>query len=111
MNAQPIKVLYIAGYGRSGSTLLGNILGQIDGFFFVSEIHNIWTHIAEDRLCACGQTISRCPVWSEIIATAFGGYPGIDLQQMQALRDRSIPDRHALLRAAPFLRRRSMAQL
>jgi hypothetical protein len=28
-----IKVLYIAGWGRSGSTILGNILGQVAGFF------------------------------------------------------------------------------
>ena len=29
----PVKVLFILGASRSGSTILGNILGQIDGFF------------------------------------------------------------------------------
>ena len=32
------KVLFIGGYGRSGSTLLDRLLGQIDGFVSVGEV-------------------------------------------------------------------------
>ena len=35
--SQKIEVLLIAGYGRSGSTLLDRILGQIDQFVSVGE--------------------------------------------------------------------------
>jgi hypothetical protein len=33
MGSPAVKVLYIIGWGRNGSTLLGNFLGEIDGFF------------------------------------------------------------------------------
>ena len=36
-----VKVVYIAGMGRSGSTLLGSLLGQLDGFFFVGEFRHL----------------------------------------------------------------------
>jgi hypothetical protein len=32
-----VKVLYIGGYGRSGSTLLERVLAQIDGFVFLEN--------------------------------------------------------------------------
>jgi len=32
------RVLYIAGWGRSGSTILDNVLGQVDGFFSAGEL-------------------------------------------------------------------------
>jgi hypothetical protein len=33
-----IRVLYIAGPSRSGSTLIGRILGEIPGFFDTGEL-------------------------------------------------------------------------
>jgi len=33
------KVLYIAGWGRSGSTILDNVLGQLDGCFSTGELN------------------------------------------------------------------------
>ncbi len=33
MQSNKIKVLYIAGYSFSGSTILANVLGEIEGFF------------------------------------------------------------------------------
>ena len=42
MATDKIKVLYIAGNGRSGSTLLGVLLGQIPGFFNVGEVRRVW---------------------------------------------------------------------
>ena len=56
---QQLKVLYIAGEGRSGSTILGNILSQIDGFFSVGEMHHIWDRgFIENWRCSCGATFS-----------------------------------------------------
>lgn len=34
----PLKVLYVMGAGRSGSTILGVALGNCDGFFFAGEL-------------------------------------------------------------------------
>jgi hypothetical protein len=62
------KVIYIAGAGRSGSTILDSILGQIPGFFSVGELHFIWKRgLVENRLCACGMRFAECPAWKEIL--------------------------------------------
>ena len=36
--SERVKVLYIVGMGRSGSTILANSLGEVDGFFSAGEI-------------------------------------------------------------------------
>ena len=36
-----LKVLYIAGWGRSGSTILQNMLGEIEGFQPLGELYSI----------------------------------------------------------------------
>jgi len=57
-------VLYIAGYGRSGSTVLDVLLGAHQRTVSVGEM----TYVARDwnlegRRCACGNTYARCPFW------------------------------------------------
>ena len=37
-----IKVIAIVGLGRSGSTLLERILGQLEHFISCGELHQIW---------------------------------------------------------------------
>lgn len=63
-----IKVLYILGIGRSGSTLLDILLGEFDGFFSAGELQSLWEGaILEGRLCGCGAPVSECPMWSCIL--------------------------------------------
>lgn len=63
-----LKILYIAGFGRSGSTLLNNILGQVQGVFAAGEIYYFWQRLMrEGRLCGCGLVGSDCAVWSTVI--------------------------------------------
>ena len=67
-----IKVLFISGVGRSGSTILGNILGEIDGCFCAGEILNIFKrYLREDKPCGCGEVLSNCPMWGEVFNRAF----------------------------------------
>ena len=90
-----MKVLYIAGSGRSGSTLLDQVLGQLDGFFSVGELDNIWERgMLADRRCGCGLSFSRCPTWTAVLKRAFGGPDGVDPRRMAAAgRDRTGPRR------------------
>jgi hypothetical protein len=68
-------VLYIGGYGRSGSTVLDRVLGALPGAISVGEIRSIWGAVLrEDRLCACGRPFSACPFWTEVGERAFGGW-------------------------------------
>lgn len=67
------KVLYIAGFGRSGSTIIANSLGRVDGLFSAGEMNFIWKHtFLENRLCGCGRPLRECPVWSEVFVRVFG---------------------------------------
>lgn len=69
----PVKVLYIIGWGRSGSTLIDNLLGEIDGFFSTGELRNLWHEgLQENRKCGCGELVIHCPVWSSVLRKVFG---------------------------------------
>ncbi|MGH3470664.1 MAG: sulfotransferase [Nocardioidaceae bacterium] len=66
------KVVYIGGYGRSGSTLLDHLLGQIDGFCSVGEVRHVLPEgVAENRRCGCGQRFAECPFWRAVMGYAF----------------------------------------
>jgi hypothetical protein len=87
-----VKVLYIAGSGRSGSTLLTQILDQVDGVTGSGELRFLWERgLLEDRLCGCGKHFSHCPVWKAVIDEAFGGPRGVDAQA--AVADLAGPSR------------------
>ena len=93
-----IKVLYIAGWGRSGSTLLGNILGEIEGFFHGGEFNFIWEHnLIDNRLCGCGVPFDECEVWGSVMERAFGGMNGVDVREMIRLQDLGARTRHVPL--------------
>ena len=66
-------VLYVAGAGRSGSTLLASVLGQSDGVVDVGEVWKIWRLRDEPgRRCGCGAALSTCPFWSAVEDAAPG---------------------------------------
>lgn len=86
MSDNKVKVLYIAGFERSGSTIVNRVLGQIDGFVAWGELRDIWQHgIIENRSCTCGAMFKECPVWTKIIDTAFGGIDRVKAQEMTKL--------------------------
>ncbi len=95
MSPGRMKVLYIVGLGRSGSTILANSLGQIDGFSSVGEVCYMWKHnFIENRLCGCGRPFYDCPVWTEVVQKAFGGPDGVDARRMIGLQHSAARTRH-----------------
>ncbi|HUG17291.1 MAG TPA: sulfotransferase [Thermomicrobiales bacterium] len=61
-------MLSLTGGGRSGSTILGNVLGQVGGFFHGGELCYLWNRgVRQDALCGCGVPFSKCPVWTEVM--------------------------------------------
>jgi hypothetical protein len=90
-----VKVLYVVGLGRSGSTILSNSLGQIPGFFSGGELNFIWRHnVIENRLCGCGRPFRECPVWTRVMDEAFGGMDGRDPREMMRLQNLGTRTRH-----------------
>lgn len=68
-------VVYIAGSGRSGSTLLERALGEIPGFVNVGELIDLYRRTVEHgERCGCGQAFAECPFWSRVGDRAFGGW-------------------------------------
>lgn len=83
------QVLFIGGWGRSGSTLLDRILGQLDGTVSVGEMRDVWQRgVIENRLCGCGEPFLDCPVWSAVGDAAFGGWECLNVARVAQLRDR-----------------------
>ena len=95
MASAPVKVLYVVGLGRSGSTILSNSLGQIPGFFSGGELNFIWRHnVIENRLCGCGRPFRECPVWTRVMDEAFGGMDRVDPREMMRLQSSGTRTRH-----------------
>ena len=65
------RVLYVLGYGRSGSTMLGMALGQHPDMVNLGEISALRrfvpgpTYVAP-RACGCLQQLDQCPFWTGV---------------------------------------------
>lgn len=69
MMGPPVKVLYILGAARSGSTLLGGLLEQVDGVSSQGELVWFWERaVLREHSCSCGQSIGSCARWSGVTA-------------------------------------------
>lgn len=83
------EFLYIAGWGRSGSTLLARILGEHPSMTFVGEVRGTFLRgVVENRRCGCGATFATCPFWTAVGEEAFGGWDRAPVQEALALRRR-----------------------
>jgi hypothetical protein len=87
--AEPVKLLFVAGYGRSGSTLLDRVLGQIDGFCSVGELRHLFQEgYVENRRCGCGERFHDCDFWRRVTARALEGPDPLDVEAMVSLKRR-----------------------
>ena len=97
MKSDKIKILYITGWGRSGSTILSMLLGQLDGFFLTGEMYQLWqSGFIDNELCGCGSAFSDCQTWRSIIQTAYSRFDNIDPHMVldylrHYVRTKSIP--------------------
>jgi hypothetical protein len=90
------KVLYLAGWGRSGTTIVDNVLNGYDTVFSAGELHYLWRRgILGDRACGCGKVLSKCRLWTDILVAAFGPHPP-DPRYVVGLQDRALRARHTM---------------
>jgi Sulfotransferase family len=86
------RVLYIGGSGRSGSTLMARLLGEVDGFVSVGEIRYVWERgFVDNHLCECGLPFRDCPFWAQVADRAFGGFAALDAEAVR--RNQGAVDR------------------
>lgn len=70
-----VPVIYIASHARSGSTLVGSVLGLLDDHVYVGEIREVWRDgLIGNQSCGCGARFRDCPFWTDVFRRAFGGF-------------------------------------
>jgi hypothetical protein len=112
VSADPVTVLFVGGYSRSGSTLFDRMLGQVHGFTSTGELGYLWSHgVTADRLCGCGRRFSECGFWRAVGEEAFGGWERADAARVLALQRDVNRHRYLPLLVAPRLRRSYAAAL
>jgi hypothetical protein len=84
----PATVLYIAGLGRSGSTLLERTFARLPGAVAVGEVVHMWRRgLVENERCGCGEPFRSCPFWTEVGERAYGGWDQLDVERIAELSE------------------------
>lgn len=99
----PVKVLYISAWGRSGTTILDNLLGGLEGFFSAGELRYLWSRgLLGSTPCGCGLTVASCSMWSAVLTEAFTDVAPPDPADVVQWQEESVRFRHTwrLLRQA-----------
>lgn len=85
-----VRVIYIAGAQRSGTTVLGNVLATASGAEHVGELEYLRKPTARGgRECGCSELIEDCPIWSRVVSD-----PSLDLARWQQVRKATTRIRH-----------------
>ena len=88
-------VVYLSGFGRSGSTLVERMLGAAPAWVNVGELVDLARSVARtDELCGCGEPFSRCPVWTRVGESAFGGWTADVLDRLARVQRSAARQRH-----------------
>ena len=100
------RVIFLAGLGRSGTTLLERALAELPGVQALGEVNHLWQRsLVENELCGCGEAFSRCPYWQAVGDHAFGGWGNVDVAAVEAAQNRAMRLRQVvgLARGGPAL--------
>ncbi|MEV4839448.1 sulfotransferase [Nonomuraea sp. NPDC049486] len=83
------RVIFLGGLGRSGTTLLERLLGELPGVAPLGEVVHLWERgVLAGEPCGCGRAFPACPFWRQVGERAFGGWtPGL-AGRVMALRRR-----------------------
>ena len=85
-SAPDLDIVYICSHGRSGSTLVGSVLGLAEGYCYVGEVRDVWADgLADNHACGCGRPFRECPFWKEVFQRAFGGFQTPEVEEATRL--------------------------
>ena len=62
-----MKLIYIVGFGQSGSTLLDMMLGSDPNYFSSCELVYLIYAYFNGEYCSCVQKVEGCSFWPKII--------------------------------------------
>ncbi len=108
-NVGATRVVFLGGLGRSGSTVIERVLGELPGYCAGGELTHLWQWgILDDERCGCGEAFSGCSFWAEVGRRAFGASGWSDAVAARMLRLRAQVDR---MRYLPQLMAPTAAQV
>ncbi len=88
------RVIFLGGLGRSGTTLIERVLGELPGVCSAGELIHLWQRgILDDERCGCGEPFSACGFWTAVGHRAFGVPAWTQPLAQRMLRLRSRVDR------------------
>ena len=91
-----MEIIYIASDGRSGSTILGNVLGQVNNLIHVGELFSFWSvSWPRNVQCGCGTNIRDCQFWREILRKS-GIRSDADIDQINKYLKKILPRTHQI---------------
>ncbi|GLY96440.1 sulfotransferase [Actinoplanes sp. NBRC 103695] len=89
------RVLYLGGLGRSGTTLVERLLGELPSVCALGEIVHLWQRdILDNERCGCGARFAACTFWKRVGERAFNGWGNVDVARVHALQDLVERTRH-----------------
>jgi hypothetical protein len=95
--AADVKVLFIGGSGRSGSTLIERMLGAVPGVCAVGEFRAFWKRgMLGIELCGCGAPVRDCDFWKAVLSSAFGGFDSAQARRHAENEDYLVTNRRGL---------------
>jgi hypothetical protein len=97
------RVIYLAGLGRSGSTLIERLVGELPGTCALGEVVHLWHRgLVHNERCGCGLRFAECDFWGQVGDVAFGGWAKVDPLRIAALRAGVDRNRFVPLLAGPL---------
>ena len=78
-----MKLIYVAGAGRSGSTLLDRLLGTVPSFASVGEVRFFWEYVAAGGTkCGCGDDLVSCRFWAAVLDRLHETPDSVDIDEI-----------------------------
>jgi len=86
MKNNKVKLIYLLGAGRSGTTVMASLLNAHSDIQTAGEMHQFLEHLAENKKCSCGEYLNFCQTWSKVLSDLQLDLDSIDSEMDIVLR-------------------------
>ncbi|WP_218134979.1 sulfotransferase [Amycolatopsis xylanica] len=94
----------MTGWCRSGTTMIGNLLNELDGVVHVGELRYLWRNgvlgDGTNTSCGCAEPVVDCPLWSKVLGLTGGADVLATARLWAEAQDLLVRTRHTARRLA-----------